>query len=200
MKLLLILITHILFCTIAHAQSEVNFILNEDGEYYTENDNQSFQIVYFDGMSSENIYNTLLSNINSIYNDPKIIVSKVNNTSIKIRAIFTDALYCSIYGVVECWVSANYQLEFRIKDGKVRVSAPFIEDGLTYQEITSYENTHTNKTSEKNSGYFSFRKFVSKQFKNGVVKKKYKKYHDDINNRMNGIINSILNNDVNNDW
>lgn len=200
MKRFLIVITHALFCTIALAQNEVNFILKEDGEFYTVDNNQNFQIVNFDGMSSEDIYNTLLSNINSIYNDPKIIVSNVNNTSIKIRAIFTDIILCNLHNLVECMASANYQLEFRIKDGRVRVAAPFIEDGLAKEEISSYENTHKNRTADMSTGFASFRKQVSKQFKKGVVKKKYKKYHDDTNKRMNALINSILNSDINDNW
>lgn len=189
-----------LFHIIASAQNEVNFVLKENGEYYTEGESQNFQIVQFEGKSAEEIYTILLTNINSIYNDPKIIVSNVKNSSIKVRALLKEALFVNLYGMAECWVAANYQLEFRIKDGRVRVSAPFIEDELIRENLSSYESSHTNKSSNSNTGFWSFRKQVSKQFKKGVVKNKYQRYHKEANQRINNIINNILSNNIDDNW
>lgn len=67
-----------------------------------------------------------------------------------------------------------YQLEFRIKDGRVRVSAPYFEDDNEVGDIGN------------------FAKIVKKWFKNGQVKEKETKTVAGLELYINGIINSIL--------
>ncbi len=82
-----------------------------------------------------------------------------------------------------------YQLGFRIKDGRVRISAPIIEEGR-------YEKMEYSRP---------FSVCVKKHFKDGKLKDGERKENYDIVVReMNSVINRILNTanvqDENNDW
>ncbi|MBD5351355.1 MAG: hypothetical protein HDR86_00815 [Bacteroides sp.] len=174
MKKLLTLIL-MLLPMVAVAQELANFILMPDGTYQTE-DGKDFVIIPFEGKTAHQIYQELASNVGSTYNDPSKVMSGVEDASIKIRA-FSDFLWVNkVLGITHNW-GGYYQLEFRIKDGRVRVAAPVVED------IAMDTQPH-----EK----WWYKSKLKKWFKDGVVKEGDKQKYDEIVAHMNGIINRIL--------
>lgn len=160
---------------VAWGQELVHFVLMSDGTYQTE-DGKDFVVVPFDGKTAHQIYQELASNVGSTFNDPSKVMSGVEDASIKIRA-FSDFLWFNkVLGIPHSW-GGYYQLEFRIKDGRVRVSAPIVED--IAMDTQPYNQ-------------WSYGGKVKKWFKNGVVKDGDKKKYDEIVAHMNGIINRIL--------
>lgn len=172
---------------LAMAQDLVHFVLMPDGTYQTE-DGKDFAVVPFEGKTAHQIYQELATNVGSTYNDPSKVMSGVEDASIKIRA-FSDFLWFNrVLGIPHGW-EGYYQLEFRIKDGRVRVSAPIVED--IAMDTQPYKKT---TYGDKVKGWF----------KNGVVKEGDKKKYDEIVAHMNGIINRILHTstvqDAQDDW
>ena len=102
-------------------------------------------------------------------------MNTVEDASVKIRAFSDDLVRISILGLKQS-LGGYYQLEFRIKDGRVRVSAPIVEETL-------WTNLPTERV---------FSKEVKKYFKNGVVKDKKQADLIIVEAKMNTIINSIL--------
>ncbi|MBD5216683.1 MAG: hypothetical protein HDS78_09275 [Bacteroidales bacterium] len=159
---------------IMNAQDLANFILTSDGTYQTE-DGKDFVVIPFEGKTAQQIYKELASNVGSTFNDPSKVMSGVENVSIKIRAFSNDLIRISMLGLGQS-LGGYYQLEFRIKDGRVRVSAPIIEETLWIKEPTA------RKFSKEVKGYF----------KEGELKEKKKKDYDIVVAKINGTINRIL--------
>ncbi len=171
----LIAIAMMLLPLLAGAQELANFVLLPDGTYQTE-DGKDFVVIPLEGKTAHQIYQELASNVGSTFNDPSKVMSGVEDASIKIRA-FSDFLWFNkVLGIPHGW-GGYYQLEFRIKDGRVRVSAPIVED--IAMDTQPYDK-------------WSYGSKVKKWFKNGVVKEGDKKKYDEIVAHMNGIINRIL--------
>lgn len=160
----------LLFPAIVGAQELVKFVLTPNGTYRTE-DGEAFIAVSFEGKTAHQIYQELASNVGSTFNDPSKVMSGIEDSFIKIRAFSNDL----IRNVFQSY-GGYYQLEFRIKDGRVRVSAPFIESNVSAGQ---YGNT------------FVF--FVKKHFKDGKLKNESRsKDYWIVVNKMNNIINRIL--------
>ena len=158
----------------ASSQNLVVFNLNEFAQYKAEN-GDDFLVVPFDGKSAHEIYNELASNVCSVYNDPSKVMSVVEDTSIKIRAFSDDIIRLHFMGLTQP-VGAYYQLEFKIKDGRVRVSAPYVEETLW---LKGRENGN-------------FPKAVKGYFKDGKLKEKFAKDYEAVVDKMNAKINFIL--------
>jgi len=156
------------------AQNQVSFHLTEKGIYIDEQGND-FVVVPFEGQSAQQIYKTLCVNVSSVYNNPSEVMSTVEDASIKIRAFSNDLIRMSVIGLKQS-LGGFYQLEFKIKDGRVRVSAPIVEETL-------WTDLPTERT---------FSKEVKKYFKNGVVKEKKQEDLIIVETKMNVVINSIL--------
>lgn len=174
------------------AQDLANFILMEDGTYQTE-DGKDFVVIPFEGKDAHQIYQELASNVNTTFKDPSKVMSGVEDASIKIRAYSECLVMAKPFGFVKDQpYGGYYQLEFKIRDGRVRVSAPIVENDVEY---ISYDNKRYDGT---------FPKLVNKYFKNGVVQEKKKKIYDEIVTQMNSIVNSILHTttvqDATEDW
>lgn len=170
----------ILLPLIAGAQDLALFVLTPNGTYQTK-DGNDFVIISFEGKTAHQIFQELASNVNSTFNNPSKVMSTVEDVSIKIRAYSSDIIFGMPLGYAKAQpYGGYYQLEFRIKDGRVRVSAPFVEDEL---EMFDYQN--------KRSVHF-FRTTVKKLYKNGELLEKKKKYYDHAVNKMNNTINQIL--------
>lgn len=172
---------------LAWGQELANFVLMPNGTYQTE-DGKDFVVISFEGKTAHHIYQELASNVGSTFNDPSKVMSGVEDASIKIRA-FSDFLWFNkVLGIPHGW-GGYYQLEFRIKDGRVRVSAPIVED--IAMDTQPYDK-------------WSYGSKVKKWFKNGVVKEGDRTKYDEIVAHMNGIINRILYTstvqDANEDW
>lgn len=187
----LLLIVALLMPFLISAQDAVQFLLTNNGLYKAEN-GEDYIIVPFDGKTSHQIYQELASNINSIYNNPSEVMTGVEDASIKIRAISNDVVRARLMGLGQS-ESGYYQLEFRIKDGRVRVSAPYIEPQVW---------TMTNK----GHSYSDFASLVKKHFNKDGSLKDGKRAEDYaiVVSKMNAVINAILNlsavQEVNEDW
>ena len=156
------------------AQNQVSFHLTEHGIYVDEQGND-FMVTPFEGQSAQQIYKQLCVNVSSLYNDPSKVINTVEDASVKIRAFSDDLVRISVLGLKQS-LGGYYQLEFRIKDGRVRVSAPIVEETL-WMELP------TERT---------FKKEIKKYFKDGVVKEKKQADLIIVEAKMNTIINSIL--------
>lgn len=166
------------------SQEIVNFKLTPDATFKTD-EGEDFVIVSFEGKDAQEIYKLLATNINSMYNNPSKVMHGVEFSSIKIRAIGDLVYDKSIIGI-ESILQAYYQLEFRIKDGKVRISAPIIEQSLMLRgEFTTFK---------------IFSKVVGDYYKKGVLKEKKKKDYLFVNSKINDIINKIIGSNNEQDW
>lgn len=161
----------------AMAQDLVTFKLTPQSTFTSESGND-FVVIPFEGKTAHQIYQVLASNVSSLYNNPSKVMTGVEDASIKIRAL-SDNMYTNKFMGASGHVPAYYQLEFRIKDGRVRVSAPYIEDTATFHMYGS-----------DNEG--AFRRVSKKWFKNGEVKEKNKGQVAEVENNLNTLINSIL--------
>ncbi len=188
----LIAIVMMVLPMLAWGQELANFVLMPDGTYQTE-DGKDFVVIPFEGKTAHQIYQELASNVGSTFNDPSKVMSGVDDASIKIRAYSDNLVMAKPFGFVKDQpYGGHYQLEFKIRDGRVRVSAPIVEEDVEY---ISYDHKRYDGT---------FSKLVSKYFKNGVLQEKKKKNYDAMVARMNSIINRILYTstvqDANEDW
>ena len=152
------------------AQELANFVLMPDGTYQTE-DGKDFVVIPFDGKTAHQIYKELASNVGSTFNDPSKVMSGVEDASIKIRAYANVLIYRFVIGAKQP-LGGYFQLEFKIKDGRVRVSAPYVEDKL--------------------DASFKFTKLVGAYFKDGEIKPNKQGDYNTIVLQMNNIVNRIL--------
>ncbi len=175
---------------LAMAQDLVHFVLMPDGTYQTE-DGKDFVVVPFEGKTAHQIYQELATNVGSVYKEPSEVMSGVEDASIKIRAYKDCLWYNKALGLIVGVMGGYYQLEFRIRDGRVRVSAPIVEDPIfNYSDGHKYEQKYS--------------KMVGKWFKNGELKDNSKEKYNRVVSQMNGIVNSILHisavQDAQDDW
>jgi len=175
-KNLLLMMVLGFICLVSNAQTKEFFHVTPDGTFATDEGND-FVIVQYEGKNAHQIYQELAANVGSVYNNPSKVMSSVEDVSIKIRAL-DDFLTNSTMGIpVGTW-QGYYQLEFRIKDGRVRVEAPQIEP---YFHDSNYMKPRK-----------SYLKYVKGIFKNGEVKQSKKKEYIRLNSMMNNVINVIL--------
>lgn len=164
----------LLLPAILNAQNMAVFTLNQYGEYQS-SEGDDFIIIPFDGKTAHEIYQELASNVGSLYNEPSKVMSTVEDASIKIRAFSNDLIRVSVLGLKSSF-GGYYQLEFLIKDGRVRVSAPLIEETL-------WSGSPTQR---------SFFKEIKKYFKDGKLKENKESDYTVVVTKMNTIINTIL--------
>lgn len=176
-----ILLILLLLPMIAEAQEKVNFVLMPNGTYQTE-DGKDFVVISFEGKTAHEIYQELAMNVASTYNDPSEVMSGIDDSMIKIRAYSKCIVsYMSLAGSQTC--SGYYQLEFKIRDGRVRVSAPYIEETVI----------HTAPFGGDSNTEYRFQSLTKKYFdKNGELKQNRKEDYDAVVAKMNDVINRIL--------
>lgn len=172
---LILFVTLILLLPLLAFAQEVAFKLTPQATFVTEN-GEDFVVVPFEGKDAHQIYQTLASNVGSLFNDPSKVMSGVEDASIKVRA------YCSTLCQKKVLLTFNgggyYQLEFRIKDGRVRVSAPYVENQIAFDS--------------QPISYGDFPTIVSKWYKKGELKDKNKKDVMLVELQLNATINGIL--------
>lgn len=194
MKKILLLMA-IVLPIILQAQEPVKFYLTDNGSFVSES-GENFIVVPFDGKSAHEIFVTLTSNVASVYNNPSQVMSTVDDASIKIRA-YNDCIFTNkVLMIQRCW-AGYYQLEFRIKDGRVRVSAPIIENTLTNNQLSPTAVGGGNKR--------EFDKVASGWFKDGKPKEKEQKNIEYVEAGVDVPINSILgvigvNSEIDDNW
>ena len=113
----------LLVCFTANAQFKAHFYLQPDGTFRTK-DNADYAIVEYDGVPADKLYTIVKSNINSLYKSPKDVMSEVEDISITVRG-YDRSIVRDKSGY-----SGYYNLNFRFKDGKIRVSAPIVDNNV----------------------------------------------------------------------
>lgn len=161
--------------------AQVNFKLQPDGSFRTE-DGADYVIVPFEGKNAHDLYINLTSNATSIYNDVSKVMNTVEDNTVKIRGFAGSGNLFPYITMFNFSVEGHYQLEFKIKDGRIRVSAPLVEDAATMTGGTDGPKA------------VSYSGMVSKHLfdKNGTVKKKKVNDVASIEAYLNSIINRIL--------
>lgn len=177
-KILNIVILSLLFMT-ASAQSvnlQADFTLLETGSFVSaENHEKDFVVIPFEGKSQQELYQMIKTNASLVVNHPDQQVSGVEFSVVKVNIeqhLLTDVvmmLPLSCNGIV--------YYEFQIKDGRVKVNAPYVGRPCHYG------------TSDKTCYFDSV---VKGYFKKGVLKEKKAEEFNGLINQTNLIINSIL--------
>lgn len=156
------------------AQTVVSFKLTPNGSFISE-EGKDFIIVPFEGKNAHQIFQQLSVNANALYKNPSKVMSVVDDASITIRGYDSKLTYTKFL-MEKQWISGYYNLNFQIKDGRVKVAAPIID------EVELNETTNSR---------FSWE--VEKWFKNGEPQKKAVERIELVENNMNTLINAILN-------
>lgn len=159
-----------------NAQSPIFFHLNPGGYFTTEN-GEDYAVVSYEDKTAHELYQMIATNISLLYNDPSKVMSGVDDSTIKVRAycnsICTKKLLMTFYG------GGYYQLNFQFKEGKIRVSAPRIEQRITFDSVPPT--------------YGEFKDIVKNWYnKKGEIKDKNKKDVFNLESQINVIINEIL--------
>ena len=116
---------------------EVTFKWQPNGSMLTE-EGKSYQVVSFEGKTKESLYNELLVSVSSIYNNPQHVVSSVENELISINA--TQPVSWHLGELVGTQiVTFHYVLKLHVKDGKVKIDAPYFTH-LTFSSGGSQPN------------------------------------------------------------
>ena len=160
----------------ASAQTVVSFKLSESGSFITD-DGKDYIVVTIKEKNAHQIFQQLSVNVNALYNNPSKVMSVVDDASISIRA-FDDRISYIKDLIQKFWLSGYYNLNFQIKDGRVRVSAPEIDEDMTRTANSAHEK--------------DFSRMVKSWFKEGVLKDKFKEQAEYTESNMNSIINAIL--------
>ena len=169
-----ILFAAMLFVTMGlNAQSLVYFKLSENGLFVAE-DGKDFYVVPFEGKTAHQIFQQLSVNVSALYKNPSKVMSVVDDASITIRA-YDDGITYTKDLIQKFYCGGYYNLNFQIKDGRVKVSAPIIDDKL-----------------DSNSGSVYFISTAKKWFKDGEVKSKSLAQVEYTEKNINKIINDIL--------
>lgn len=99
MKKLLFFLTLVVAFVNANGQEKVNFKLTSSGIFVGE-DGKDYAIIPFENKSAHDIYVEILKNIHEIYNDPKEVLSTVEDESISICAQSDKLAYDKFIGIV----------------------------------------------------------------------------------------------------
>lgn len=127
MKKILLLVAAYLVCAGAQAQDLVEFKLQPDGSFLAPN-GENYVVLEYDGKTASELYSLVKSNVMTLYNSPKDVMSENENVSISIRA-FSDMVGTKTILLPRIF-SGYYNLVFRFKDGKIRVDAPIFDDKI----------------------------------------------------------------------
>ena len=170
------------------AQSnEVYFEWQPSGRMLSK-DGTDFQIIQLEGKPKETIYNELLLSVSSLFNSPKDTISSIENQLISVNAI--QPIIWKVGGLLGAVkVDIHYVLKIHIKDGKVKIEAP-------YFSLLSFS---TGGTQDNIEGWIKAQKFFNPD---GTPNNKKGKgeFCNDINNSFNSLIDKILNNKVQEEW
>lgn len=170
-------------------EKTVNFILQPDGIMLT-NEGKDFQIINYEGESQEIIYNKLLMGVSSIFNDPKTVISKVENQIISISGIQgVNWIVGGMLGTVR--VDFHYVLEFHIKDNRVKVDSP-------YFTMLSFSSGGTQSDI---GGWLVSHKIFTKDGQPNMKKENNYKFYNDVNESFSKLTSTILNyTETEEDW
>lgn len=166
----------LLLAGVCLAQKTAIFKLTTSGSFTSE-DGNNYIVIPFEGKDAHQIFQLLCANVNKLYKNPQKVLSVVDDASVSIRAF--DSKITNIKDVIQTYdISGYYNLNYDIKDGKVKVSAPIIDENLTKT---------VNGAREKD-----FSRMIRSWSKDGVFKDKFAKQIEYTETNINSIINYIL--------
>lgn len=179
-KITLLMFAALIFFGNIHAQKNVDFRLQADGNFINEADGKNFTVIPFDGKTKENLYSEVLVAVTKLYNSPKDVISKVDGEVISVNGISQNCVVLKAMMGVKVAFSIQYVLQFQFKDGKLRVDAPVVSRFFsdTAPDISPF------------SGWLE----AQSVFKKGKANPKKQGTIDDFNNTLNGLINNIISN------
>ncbi len=137
----------------------------------------------YDSISAENLYNKVLINTSSMYVSPKDVISKVENGLISINGVVfasDQKIYVSMLGMKQ-YISLNYTIAIKIKDGKVRIDIPSLNKIGDDMPLTGSRNG--------TSGIFK---------KDGKVR--FATAKEGIETYINNLVKTLIKGINNNDW
>lgn len=169
----------------ASAQS-VDFKISPDGTFHTR-DGRNFVVVPFQGKTAHQIFSSIFVNVSEVYKDPKQkVIITIDGSSVSVRAydpkltFVNPGEYCGGY----------YNLNFEIKDGKVKVDAPEVDDILTRTKDGVREK--------------DFSKLTRSWYQEASLQTKYQDNAVYTESEFNAFINGVLTGnfvgDSDNDW
>lgn len=162
-------------------ENSVKFSLNHDGTMLTE-DGKNFKVIQYDGESKESIYNKLLLGITSLFNDPKTVISKLENQMISLSGI--QGINWNVKGLLgTIRVDFHYVIKFHIKDNRVKVDSP-------YFTMLSFSSGGSQRDI---SGWLVAQKIFTKEGQPNTKKENNYQFYNDINNTFNTLVSQILN-------
>lgn len=119
-------------------KNKVDFTLTVDCKYSIPHSYIDYYVFEYEGISQSELYQKALIAITKTFVSPKDVVSKVENTIISINS--NHDLSHSEGGLF--WVSEviNYVIEFEFKDGRMKVSAPYVPNVYVDGHHTTFRN------------------------------------------------------------
>ena len=154
--------------------AQVEFKLTSDGTFHMR-DGRNFAVVPFDKKTAHEIYTALFTNASEVFRDPKQkVIITIDGASINIRA-YDPKLTYSKEGE---YLGTYYNLNFEVKDGKVKVDAPLVDENLTRSKDGVRDR--------------DFSKLVRSWFQEATLQAKYQDNASYTESEFNGIINGIL--------
>lgn len=116
-------------CVSINSQTIVKFNLKPNGTFLAD-DEKSFVVVEYNGKTAQELYSMVKSNVMTLYNSPKTVMSENEPISLSIRAL--SGVIHETYKLGGGFVSykAHYNLVFHFKDGRIKVDAPVIDRNL----------------------------------------------------------------------
>ena len=160
----------------ANAQSLVDFHLSPDGSFITK-EVKNYTVVPFEGKNAHQIFQQLCTNVSKLYKNPSKVMSVVDDVSITIRAYDSRITY--IKDLIQTYdIGGYYNITFEIKDGRVKVSSPIIDESMTKTINGGIEKDYS--------------RLIKSWTKDGSFKEKFAKQVGYTESNMNTTINDIL--------
>ena len=164
-----------------NAQESVKFSLRPDGSFLSE-DGKSYTVVEYEGKTAQELYSLIKSNIITLFNSPKTVLSENEPINLSIRALSEDLYKTYKAGGGFVTYKVYYNLVFHFKDGRIRVDAPTVDRNLeVYATGIPLPKTFVSLV----DGWFD---------KNGKAKSNRVKYIENVENNINYPINYLLGN------
>ena len=112
------------FAICANSQT---FELTPTGFVDSENPQNSYVVVTFEGKTQQEIFNLALSALGKSFVSPDDRISKVEYSQINLNGIMSDITFINRIGL-HLYFDMFYNLIFEFKDGKMKINGPIIND------------------------------------------------------------------------
>ena len=154
--------------------AQVEFKLTSDGTFHM-NDGRNFAVVPFNNKTAHEIYTALFTNASEVFRDPKQkVIITIDGASINIRAYDPKLTYAKEGE----YLGTYYNLNFEVKDGKVKVDAPLVDENLTRSKDGVRDK--------------DFSKLVRSWYQEATLQARYADQAAYTEQEFNAIINGIL--------